>query len=390
MITEKRILKALRENRFIFHYQPKASLVSGKIVGAEALIRWISDEGIVILPWEFIPLAEKSELISKITNHMFSRLVNDIQFLQTAGGEAMLPISFNASARDLEDRNLVRQVVSILEKNVIKPEAIEIELTETEALSGGDELMKNLSLLRDTGIALTMDDYGTGYSSIDSLSKWPFSTIKLDQGIISRMLESSKNAKIVQSSIRMGHELNINVVAEGVETKEQCKFLIEAGCKTAQGYLISKPLALSQLTAFQSNALWPSLPTGLIHMAMIDHIQWRRQIVRHVLACAQLPADSPKRLNVNCPELSYRDCSLGKWYFDEGKHFSGNMVFRALDVPHRELHDIGSALIEKINEGASLNDIAPLLHDLTECSKILLGLLESLEDQGIAEMHRMH
>jgi hypothetical protein len=295
------------------------------------------------------------------------------------------------SARDFDDLGLTRKIALAVEKGMLDPSAIEIEITETEALAGGVALIRNLSTLHQAGIALTMDDYGTGYSSIDTLSKWPFSTIKLDQGLVGRMLDSSKNATIVRSSIRLGHELDINVIAEGVETAEQCQFLLEAGCTLAQGYFISQPLPLEEFAAFHAHHTpFTGFPIGLVHMAILDHVQWRRQIVRHIIRCAQLDPGDQLRFQQGYPELCMTKCFLGRWYFRQDGAFSDQAIFLAIDVPHRKLHELGANLVEQVQAGAQLHDVAPLLHDLNECSKVLLGLLQALEEAGIAELHRPH
>jgi len=390
MITEKDIQAALNQNRFLFHYQPKVSLVTGALTGAEALIRWKTPGGTIIRPAAFIPIAERSALIKRITDHMFTELLADLASLRASASQ-VVPISFNASARDFDDLELTRKIAGAVETGTLDPSVIEIEITETEALAGGERLIRNLSILHDAGIALTMDDYGTGYSSIDTLSKWPFSTIKLDQGLVGRMLESSKNATIVRSSIRLGHELDIKVVAEGVETGEQCQFLLEAGCTIAQGYLISQPLPLEEFAGFHShNTLLTGSPIGLVHMAILDHVQWRLQMVRHVIRCAQMEPGDPRRLQLGYPELDIKKCFLGRWYFGAGGAFSDQEIFYAIDVPHRKLHELGAALVDQVHAGAQLHEVAPLLHDLSECSKVLLGLLQTLEEAGIAELHRPH
>jgi EAL domain-containing protein (putative c-di-GMP-specific phosphodiesterase class I) len=386
MVTTRDIREGLRRGQFFLHYQPKVSLITGRLVGAEALIRWVRPDGSMLPPSEFIPLAERSPLIKEITSHIFPKLITDLMALREV---EPLPISFNVSARDFEDMVFARQILESVKKHRVAPESIEIEITETEALAGGDHLMNNISILCEAGIGLSMDDYGTGYSSIDTLSKWPFTTIKLDQGIISRMLGSNKNAAIVRSSIRLGHELKINVVAEGVETEGQYQFLLEAGCKMVQGYLISKPLSLDQFIAFRrQESLWSCFPIGLVHMAIIDHVEWRRQIVSYVTKHANLPPDSPSRQSTGYPELSIGECALGKWYFGEGRIFSNHAAFPALDIPHRELHHVGSRLVERVKAGAQLDEIIPLLKDLSWYSVAVLGLLETLEDFGLADMYR--
>jgi hypothetical protein len=273
----------------------------------------------------------------------------------------------------------------------VRPDEIEVEITENDALAGGTRLMHNLRVLEDAGISLTMDDYGVGYSSIDSLSVWPFSTIKLDRGLIGRMLASKKNAKIVQSSIRLAHELDLNVVAEGVESQAQYDFLMDSGCQMVQGFLISKPLPPGEFARFVRNgSSWRAFPLGLVQMAIIDHVQWRRQLVRCLIDHAQLPAGSPRRLHCDYPEQSHTQCNLGRWYYGEGQVFRGHPVFEALDAPHRRLHAVAGRLISEVQAGAGLSCIAGELKALTACSVELVGLLEALEDYGIAQLRRLH
>jgi hypothetical protein len=162
-------------------------------------------------------------------------------------------------------------------------------------------VLSNIRALSDAGVGLAMDDYGIGYSSMDTLSQWPFTTIKLDQGIVERMLDSSKNATIVRSSIRLAHELGLEVVAEGVETLPQHDFLVEAGCRIAQGYLLSRPLPLDEFKAFCAHpSRCRGLPVGLVHMAIVDHVQWRREMASYAIQRSGLPSDSPLRPSASC------------------------------------------------------------------------------------------
>ncbi len=232
MKTAAEILEALRNDEFTFYYQPKISLITGKVIGAEALIRWIRPDGSIIMPSEFIPVAEDSDLIAEITRHMFPKLIQDMVVLRDV---EELTLAFNASARDFHDDQFTRMALSALENSQLPPSSLQVELTETITLQNDPLLKKHILPLREAGVGLAMDDFGKGYSSIDTLSQWPFSAIKLDQGLISRMLQSEKNATIVESSIRMAHELGISVVAEGVETNEQYHHLLAAGCRLHQG-----------------------------------------------------------------------------------------------------------------------------------------------------------
>jgi len=155
-----------------------------------------------------------------------------------------------------------------------------------------------------------MDDYGTGYSSIDLLSQWPFSVVKIDKEMIHRMLSSNKSTTIVQSSIHMAHQLGIDVVAEGIESAEVYNFLLNAGCTVAQGFWLSKPIPLSDfLTFIKRDKRWSGLPIGLIHMAQLDHIQWRRSLVDKVMAMAfsEPRIHTVQRIEA---ELDHRNCKL--------------------------------------------------------------------------------
>jgi EAL domain-containing protein (putative c-di-GMP-specific phosphodiesterase class I) len=387
MLDRTEIVEAIRGDAFVFHYQPTISLVTGKVYGAEALARLIRPDGVIVQPDEFIPVAEQSGLINELTSHLFFKLLEDLRSLNRLAPQLL--ISFNVSASDLEDGDFTQQVLQALKRANLPADALQIELTETAMLEGGARIHRNVLPLRDAGVGLAMDDFGKGYSSLETLSKWPFSTIKLDQSLVSRMFSSDKNMTIVETSIRMAHELGIHVVAEGVETYEQYHRLLEAGCTRIQGYWISKPLPLPQYIAFvKEDIRWSGLPVGLIHMAIVDHVQWRRKLVSELVRAASFPEDSPQRRELNLPPLSTAECKLGRWYDGVGQMFAERQAFRDLAGPHRELHDVGAALAELAASGAEHEALQPGLRRLSECSAKVLELLHALEFQGMQDMHR--
>jgi EAL domain-containing protein (putative c-di-GMP-specific phosphodiesterase class I) len=388
MVNEAKIIDGMRNDEFTFFYQPKISLVTGKVFGAEALIRWVKPDGTIISPDEFIPQAEKSSLIKDITRHMFPKLVQDMLVMLDV---EPLSVSFNASARDFEDDGFTRLILEALEISQLPPSCLQVELTETAALEAGDSIKKNILPLRDAGVGLAMDDFGKGYSSLDTLSKWPFTTLKLDQGIVSRMFVSEKNLTIVESSIRMAHELGISVVAEGVEDSEQYHRLLEAGCTKVQGFWFCKPLPLDQFIYFvKEDIRWSGLPIGLIHMAIIDHMQWRRKLISGLVKAASFPMDSPHRKCLTLPSVSHKDCRLGHWYEGVGQMFRDRPSFRNLEKPHFAFHDIGKLLVNLVRNGAGMGDITAHLRDLSERSMEVLGLLHALELEGLMDMHVAH
>jgi hypothetical protein len=269
--------------------------------------------------------------------------------------------------------------------------SLQIELTETVTLEGGEMIRSNILPLSEAGVNLAMDDFGMGYSSLDTLSKWPFKIIKLDKGIIGRMMDSDKSLTIVKSSVRMAHELDICVVAEGVETNAQYHHLLESGCSTVQGYWISQPLPMDQFIAFvEEDARWSGIPIGLIHMAIIDHVQWRKQLVSEVVKLAVLPKDSPNRKFQSMPPLSCLECRLGLWYHGAGQVFNERKSYQELEQPHCEFHKVGLRIVKMVADGASLEELNPQLRDLSEHSMSVLNKLQTLENEGLIDMQSTH
>ncbi len=379
------IAQGIANDEFTLHYQPKSSLISSRIVGAEALARWRRPDGSILPPASFIGLAERSGLIKDLTLRLLPQLVDAL----SGGLAGDLCVSLNVTAQDFDDDTLTDAIHHALSHQHLSAASLELEITETQALAAGDCVLARIQSLADAGIGLAMDDYGIGYSSMDTLSRWPFTTIKLDQGIVGRMLDSKKNATIVRSSIRLGHELGLKVVAEGVEAVAQHDFLVEAGCGLIQGFLVSPALALDDFVALcQRAAACPGFPIGLVHMAIVDHVQWRRQMVSYAIQRATLPPNSPARQSEGYPELCVTKCGLGHWYYGEGRYFAGTTMYQALDAPHHELHHVGRHIVAQVRGGAALADIAPLLQALKLASMSLIGLLEDIEDVGLQALYR--
>ncbi len=280
-ITLQHIKDALANDEFVYYYQPKVSMHTGKICGAEALIRWFRSDGSMVSPAEFIPLAESSGFIKQITLAMFQKLIVDMNIINDVNsGDNAIVMSFNASAKDFHDNKLIEAIAYAIRHKQLEAKQLEVELTETVFLNDGDKVRKHLQDLEELGIALSMDDYGIGFSSIDTLARWPFSTIKLDQSIVGKLDDSYKDFTIAQSSIHMAHQLELAVVAEGIETESAYRGLQNLGCSIAQGYWISRPVALSDFLDFKrQRKRWPVVPIGLLHLAQLDHIQWRKSII---------------------------------------------------------------------------------------------------------------
>jgi EAL domain-containing protein (putative c-di-GMP-specific phosphodiesterase class I) len=383
--TKADIVQGMSNREFVLYYQPKVSLLTNRIVGAEALARWQRPDGSVMAPGTFFPAVERAGLMSRFTLALLPQLLEDIG--SVLGTD--LRISFNVSASDFDDDRLGELVLRAIAHDYLPPACLELEITETQALGADDIMLERIRTLVDSGVALSMDDFGIGYSNLDTLSRLPFTTIKLDQGIIGRMLVSRKSATIISSSIRLGHELGMEVIAEGVETLAQQDFLVEAGCKLMQGYLLSPALPLRDFRELR-NQLGSGriVPMGAVHMAIVDHVQWRRQMVSYAIQRASLPPQAPMRQADGHPEMCPTRCALGRWYFGEGSHLSGCPVYDAIDSPHRELHRIGDTIVERVRKGAGLAELESLLSTMRGVSTGMIRLLEDLEDMGLSNLYQ--
>lgn len=240
--------KAIEKNEFILYYQPKIDLRTGRVSGAEALIRWNSD-GTWISPMDFIPVAEESGLIIPIGKWVMERAAVDTKYLHTKGFTDFR-MSVNISAKQFHVPGFGKFIIDLLALNDLSPEMFEVEITEGVA-------MKNVNLseviLRDLdsrGVKISIDDFGTGHSSLAYLKKFPIDILKIDKTFIKDIPHDKESCAIVNAVLSMSHELDIEVVAEGVEENEQLEFLRNGGCEYIQGYYYSKPVPLNILENF--------------------------------------------------------------------------------------------------------------------------------------------
>lgn len=241
---ETDLKNALKRDEFRLFYQPKVDLSSGKIVGVEALIRWEHPEKGVISPTEFIPVAEKNGLIISIGKWALRTACKQNKVWQNAKLPPMV-IAVNLSARQLYQCNLVEMVQEILDETQLAPEYLELEITESMMMDV-QHILPIVKKLKHIGVQLSLDDFGTGYSSLYYLKEFPIDKIKIDQSFVRTCVSDTKDATIVKTIIAMAHQLELTVIAEGVETKEQLTFLQQHLCNEAQGYLFSKPVPLNE------------------------------------------------------------------------------------------------------------------------------------------------
>jgi diguanylate cyclase (GGDEF)-like protein len=237
---------AIENGDLVLHYQPKAELESGCVVGVEALVRWIHPERGFIPPNDFIPIAERTGLIKPLTRHVLETAVRQCAEWRAAGLD--LHVAVNLTIPDLLDLELPSAIEALLSEHMIRPDQLELEITETTILADPFRVRQVLNRLDELGLRLAIDDFGTGYSSLAYLRRLPVHAIKIDRSFVTDMCENANDATIVRSTIDLARNLGLEVVAEGVETQEAWDALRVQGCTLAQGYLLSKPLPPEELS----------------------------------------------------------------------------------------------------------------------------------------------
>jgi len=253
-VDELRI--GIQEKQLVLHYQPQVDVITGELRGVEALVRWQHPERGLIYPDQFIKLAENNDLIGDLTASVIGMSIEQSRKWHDSG--LTTKISVNISSDNITSLSLPEQLTELLSHNELDPTMLNLEVTES-ALMG--ELVTSLDILtrlRMKGFGLSIDDFGTGYSSLSQLHKIPFTELKIDQSFIMSMTQDDESKAIVKTCILLGHELNMEVVAEGVETEEILNNLKTLGCDIAQGYYISRPIPADDLLQWFLQNMWLS------------------------------------------------------------------------------------------------------------------------------------
>ncbi|MCC7489089.1 MAG: EAL domain-containing protein [Gammaproteobacteria bacterium] len=245
LMLKSKLRRAYQREELLLQYQPKVDLRSGRVAGGEALVRWeMSDRGIV-LPSEFIPLAEESNLILDIGEWVLDRVCRDFHAWQA---QMAFPgkIAVNLSLKQLRQPNFAQRVAAICKRHGVPPASLELEITESTLMEDPERTVKILDELYAMGLSLAIDDFGTGYSSLSALQKFPINTLKIDQSFVRDAATDADDATIVATIIQMGHGLKLDVIAEGVESPHQLAFLRSTGCDFVQGLLFGEPMNAPQ------------------------------------------------------------------------------------------------------------------------------------------------
>jgi len=242
LMTKSKLKRSFERDELLVHYQPKYDLETGEVFGAEALVRWELPERGMILPSDFIPIAEETNLIIEIGEWVLDKVCEDFRFWQRSVSSPGR-VSVNLSLKQLRQPNFTRRISSILRSYEVSPTSLELEITETTLMENPERTIRLLGQLYALGLHLAIDDFGTGYSSLSALQQFPISTLKIDKSFVRHVSSNPDDATIVSTIIQMGRNLNMDVVAEGVESEDQLAFLQKLGCTYVQGLLFGDPMS---------------------------------------------------------------------------------------------------------------------------------------------------
>ncbi len=250
--------QAIRDNQLELHYQPKVNLQTGTVAGAEALIRWNHPQRGQIPPAEFIEPAEHSGLIRPLTEWVIDAAFRQAQQWREAG--TVLKIAINLSARNVQDMRLVEYIKEMVQRYQVQPRHFELEVTESTIMLDVDTAQQVLGRLHDMGFVIAVDDFGTGQSSLAYIRRLPIHQIKIDRSFIRNLATDPDNQVIVKATVDMAHSLNLQVVAEGVETDADMQILKDMSCRYAQGYGIAKPMPVHTIPNWLNDGAWLYAP----------------------------------------------------------------------------------------------------------------------------------
>lgn len=374
-----RIRQALDDGEFVLYYEPKVDMRLGKVTGAEALIRWQHPERGILPPIEFLPFIEDDDLITQVGDWVIETALTQMEAWRDLGLE--LPLSVNLAGRQLQAADFVEKLKMALHKHATVAALLELEILETAALEDVVKTSRVIDECRELGVSFSLDDFGTGYSSLTYLKRLPAQTIKIDQSFVREILSDFNNLVIVQGVIGLANAFQRNVVAEGVETAEHGRLLMQLNCDHAQGYGIARPMPGAALPIWVKNwrpdPLWESIRhlhwENVDYPMLIAEIQLRNWVAQIVYAANE---GQP----VQCTRLDdISSCNFGIWYYGHSRQrYLPYPVFAEIEPAHRRIHEVASRIDNCWRDGR-LEESRPLIPELLAARDQTLGYLRDLQ-----------
>ncbi|MDO9224559.1 MAG: EAL domain-containing protein [Pseudomonadota bacterium] len=345
----ERIRQALAEDEFVLHYQPKVNMRSGRMIGAEALIRWRHPERGLLPPAAFLPVIDNHPLSIEVGNWVLERALCQIDAWKRDG--IQVPVSVNIDALQLQQQDFVEQLRARLAAHPgIQPGDLELEVLETSALADISHASAIISACREIGIGFALDDFGTGYSSLTYLKRLPAHLLKIDQSFVRDMRVDPEDLAILEGVLGLASAFRRQVIAEGVETAAHGEMLLQLGCELGQGFAIARPMPAEAIpewiAGWRPDASWLNqAPIGRddfsILLAGVELHAWTLALSGYLNGERATP-----------PALSIEQCRFGQWLIQEGAaRHAGQPGFVAIEALHRELHECAETLLELNRHG---------------------------------------
>jgi diguanylate cyclase (GGDEF)-like protein/PAS domain S-box-containing protein len=376
------IRKALAARQFVLHYQPKVNMRTGKVVGAEALVRWQHPERGLLPPGMFLPIIEDHPLAVELGEWMIENVLTQMEAWSAAGLD--LPISVNVSAFELQQPNFADRLRARLAAHpLIKPSSLQLEVLETSALQDVIQASHVLNVCREIGVSIGIDDFGTGYSSLTYLKRLPANVLKIDQSFVRDMLEEPDNLTILEGVLGLAAAFRRDVIAEGVETVEHGLMLLHMGCEIAQGYGIARPMPADELggwiSTWRPDPRWADVPpvhagNRPVLYACIEHDAWLAAFEAFLQGKRSTP-----------PSLDAGQCRIGAFLSAEKQSARGELsVIQSVEALHEQLHILAADIYTSQSQGRKSEGLAHL-HRLRELHGECLKKLKTFTDIGSVE-----
>ncbi|HEY3433136.1 MAG TPA: EAL domain-containing protein [Rhodocyclaceae bacterium] len=379
----QRLVEALDNHEFVLFYQPKADLVSGKIQGAEALIRWQHPEEGLLQPGSFLHHMEGSDLETNLGEWVIETALQQMETWQTEGLD--IDVSVNICASHLLQANFSQRLAQMLGSHpTVAPHQLELEILETAALSNMNQAVEALTSCRKLGVRFALDDFGTGYSSLAYFRNLPVDILKIDQSFVRNMLNDPNDLSIVEGVIRLASAFNRPVIAEGVETMDHGAMLVSIGCHLAQGYGIARPMPAAQMASWVKKwyreALWGTIGKGItvsrdfpLTTAAHSHRQWVNHLAEHLDKL-----DAAALIELEPPE-----CRFGTWYHGEGaSRYKHLPEFQIIGTIHDQMHALGAEM-KRLADTGLIAKARDKLHELYSLRDELLASINQLIDKTV-------
>lgn len=371
----ERIRQALHDREFVLYYQPKINMRTGQVIGVEALIRWDHPDLGILAPGAFLPVVENDMLSVDIGEWVLETAIEQIEIWRKQGVE--WTVSVNIDALHLEQPHFVEQLKNKLHAHPqVAHGCLELEVLETSALEDIHQVSEIIHACEALGVRFTIDDFGTGYSSLTYLKRLPVFMLKIDQSFVRDMLVDPEDLAILEGIQSLASAFNLSVLAEGVETVEHGKLLLQLGCELAQGYVIAKPMPANEISDWQVDwsliEVWQNVSavgkdnTPILY-ASVEHRAWVSQLNQYLHGVKNQP-----------PELNSSTCRFGRWLAkSEGtKLFNHPNMARVISL-HDEVHATAETVIESFKRGDNNNAFTGF-EEIEERQEELLVLLTGL------------